>query len=97
MRLVDVAFDCGDFLRVRKGDQQEDIPLSNIANVKHGYVTKGSRVIALVLVKPGKLGSVIYFCHLQEGWFFSKSPIVDELKDRAREARSSRGQKSTKI
>jgi hypothetical protein len=90
MRLVDAVFDCGDFLRIRKGDEQEDIPLSNIANVKTRYVIKMTRAITLVLAKPGKFGSEIYFCFPREGWGFSQPSMVDDLKNRARKARRNR-------
>ncbi len=56
--LVDEVYDCGDSLRIRKGREEDTIPLSNIMNVN--FNTPPAR-ITLTLAVPGKFGSEIAF------------------------------------
>lgn len=88
--LVDEVRDGGDHLLIRKGDEQERVPLKNIINVSSTTHTNPPRV-TLRLLRPGKFGSEVTFTPARKTAFsFSwKNPIIDDLivrVDRARRA-----------
>ena len=89
--LADEVYDCGDFLRVRKGAEEEAVPLSNIMNISASLTTNPPRVI-LRLAKPSRFGDEIAF--LPEVGLrlnpFARLPVVDDLIVRADRARSRR-------
>ena len=86
--LVDEVHDCGDYLLIRRGDEQERVPLSNIMNVSASTNTNPPR-ITLRLLKPGKFGAEIAFTPQVRFSLnpFAKNPIVDELIVRVDKAR----------
>jgi hypothetical protein len=87
--LVDEVYDCGNFLLVRSGGEEERIPLSNIMNVSAAILVNPPR-ITLTLVKPCKFGSQIDFSPVRP---FSLNPfagneVAEDLIVRAYKARS---------
>jgi hypothetical protein len=86
--LVDEVQDGGDFLLVRKGSEEERIPLSNVMNVSAS--TNNPPRILLRLVKPGRFGNEIAFIAPGQRTFnpFAKHPVVEDLIVRAYEART---------
>lgn len=86
--LVDEVHDGGDYLLIRKGDEQDRVPLSNIINVSASTNTKPPRV-TLRLLKPGKFGQEITFSPQVKFSLnpFAKNPIVDDLIVRVDKAR----------
>ena len=89
--LADEVYDCGDFLRVRKGAEEDAVPLSNIMNISASLSTNPPRV-TLRLAKPSRFGDEIVF--LPEVGLrlnlFARLPVVDDLIVRADRARSRR-------
>lgn len=88
--MVDEVYDGGDYLLIRKGGEEERIPLNNIMNVNASINANPPRV-TLRLVKPGKFGSEVTFTPRTKVSFlpFRKNPIVEDLivrVDRARRA-----------
>jgi hypothetical protein len=90
--LADEVHDAGDALLVRKGDEQERIPLSNIMNVSATLLINPPRV-TLRLVHTSKFGDEITFSP-QTPFSFTRfarrNPIVDELIVRVDAARTKR-------
>jgi hypothetical protein len=86
--LMDEVHDGGDFLLIRKGGEEERVPLSNIMNVSASTNMNPPR-ITLRLVKPGRFGSEVSFSPPQRFSFnpFAKHPLVDELIVRVDKAR----------
>jgi hypothetical protein len=86
--MVDEVHDGGDYLLVRKGSEQERVPLNNIMNVNASTNTNPPRV-TLRLVKPGRFGSEITFVPQARMSFlpFKKNPIVEDLIVRVDRAR----------
>lgn len=86
--LADEVQDGGDFLLIRKGGDEERVPLSNIMNVSASTNMNPPRV-TLRLVKPGKFGSEVSFSPPSRFSFnpFAKHPIVEELIVRVDKAR----------
>ena len=89
--LVDEVLDAGDYLIVRNGGQEEHVALSNIMNVSATTMMNPPR-ITLRLVTPGKFGSEISFSPVVPfGLRLSRrSPVADDLIERAYRARTSR-------
>lgn len=89
--LVDEVYDCGDFLLVKKSDEEDRIPLSNIMNVNASTNTNPPRV-TLRLVKTGKFGQEVAFSPAAPFTLnpFSKNRIVEDLIVRVDSARSKR-------
>lgn len=85
--LVDEVHDAGDYLLIRKGSEEERVPLANIMNVSESN-TNPPRV-TLRLRKPGKFGPEIVFSPQVRFSFnpFAKSPIVEDLIVRIDKAR----------
>ena len=86
--LVDEVYDCGDFLLVKKGKEEDRISLSNIINVDFSLNVKPLR-ITLTLATPGKFGSEISFAPPPQIYLspLPKSHIADDLIVRADKAR----------
>jgi hypothetical protein len=86
--LADEVHDCGDALLIRKGGEQERIPLSGIMNVSATVLVNPPR-ITLRLVNPGRFGTEVAFMPLTHFSLnpFKKSPIADDLIVRVDRAR----------
>lgn len=89
--LVDEVDDCGDTLRVRKGDEEETIPLSSIMNVNLSINQNPPR-ITLRLVNPGRFGRDIAFMPVLEFTLnpFARNRVAEDLIVRVDRARSRR-------
>lgn len=86
--LADEVQDGGDFLLIRKGGDEERVPLSNIMNVSASTNMNPQRV-TLRLVKPGKFGSQVSFALPSRFSFnpFATHPIAEDLIVRVDRAR----------
>jgi hypothetical protein len=86
--LADEVHDCGDALLVRKGGEQERIPLAGIMNVSATVLVNPPR-ITLRLVNTGRFGTEVAFMPLTHFTLnpFKKSPIADDLMVRVDRAR----------
>lgn len=86
--LVDEVHDAGDYLLIRKGDEEEFVPLKNIMNVSASIHMNPPRV-TLRLVEPGKFGPEVTFTPVRKTFFipFGKNPIVEDLIVRVDKAR----------
>ena len=86
--LADEVHDGGDFLLVRKGGEEERVPLSNIMNVNASTNMNPQR-ITLRLVKPGKFGSEVAFALPSRFSFnpFARHPVAEDLIVRVDKAR----------
>ena len=86
--LADEVHDAGDYLLVRKGSEEERVPLTNIMNVNASVNVNPAR-ITLRLVHPGKFGSEISFSPPRQFSFnpFAKNPIAEDLIVRVDKAR----------
>ena len=89
--LMDEVHDCGDSLRVRRGGDEETIPLKNIMNVSASTMVNPQR-ITLRLSTPGRFGNEVTFSPPARFSFnpFTQHPIVDELIVRVDRARAQR-------
>jgi hypothetical protein len=86
--LVDEVFDCGDYLLVRKGGEEENVSLGNIMNVSASAMTSPPR-ITLRLLNPGKFGAEISFSPPARFSLnpFARNPVADDLIVRVDRAR----------
>ena len=84
--LVDEVWDQGDALIVRNAGKEERIRVDNIINVGFSTMTNPERV-TLTLREPGTLGKEVTFSPPRRFLRFTRSPIVDELIERADQAR----------
>lgn len=86
--LADEVIDEGDALRVRFGQEEERIPLSQIINVSYAGMTNPRR-ITLTLRDPGRFGREVAFSPQQSlrVSFAYNNPLVSELIDRVDAAR----------
>lgn len=84
--LADKVLDAGDSLVIRFGNEQEQIPLSNIINVSYSYMMSPPRV-TLTLRMAGRFGDEVSFSPPQSFIPFAKSPIIVELIHRVNVAR----------
>lgn len=89
--LVDEVYDCGDFLVVKNGADQDNIALSNIMNISASTMTNPPR-ITLRLVNPSKFGSEICFSPVKKLTLnpFARDPISEDLIQRVDQARVKR-------
>lgn len=89
--LVDEVQDCGDYLLVRNGDDEDKIPLSNIMNVSASTNTNPPR-ITLRLVKPGRFGPEVSFSPPLKFSLnpFARNAVAEDLMVRVDQARSRR-------
>jgi hypothetical protein len=87
--LADEVYDCGDFLLVRKRGEEDNVPLSNIMNVKFVFWKTLPRII-LALDAPGKFGTEIVFATPPQLYLGAcpKNKIVEDLIVRVHQARS---------
>lgn len=86
--LADEVEDHGDSLRVRKGGEEERIPLGNIMNVNASTNMSPQR-ITLRLVRPGRFGAEVAFIPAMQFSFnpFAKNPVAEDLIVRVDRAR----------
>lgn len=86
--LADEVVDHGDSLRVRKGGEEERIPLSNIMNVSASTNMSPQR-ITLRLVRPGRFGTEVAFIPQMQFSFnpFAKNLVAEDLMVRVDRAR----------
>lgn len=85
--LADEVHDGGNYLLIRRGSEEDRVPLSNIMNVSASANVNPPRV-TLRLLKPGKFGSEVAFTPVGRMSLFSrKNPIVEDLIERAYKAR----------
>ena len=86
--LMDEVHDGGDFLLIRKGGEEERVPLSNVMHVDTSRISTQAR-ITLRLVKPGKFGPEISFALPARFSFsaFAKHPVTEDLIVRVDKAR----------
>ena len=89
--LADEVYDCGDFLKVRKGSEEATIPLSTIMNVSATTQINPPR-ITLRLARPCRFGDEITFSPVKAFSFnpFAKNPIAEDLIVRVDAARRPR-------
>jgi len=89
--LVDEVYDCGDFLLIRNGSDEDHLPLSNIINVNSSMYTNPP-VITLRLATPGKFGPDIAFSPLRPFSLnpFARNAVAEDLIVRVDKARSKR-------
>ena len=86
--LADEVYDCGDFLLVRNGGDEDRIALANVMNVSPSTFTNPPR-ITLRLVNPSKWGTEIAFSPATEFTLnpFARNPLADDLIVRVDRAR----------
>ncbi len=89
--LADEVYDCGDFLLIRNGGEEERISLSNIMNVSASTNMNPPRV-TLRLVNSGKFGTEVVFSPIAKLTInpFAKNPVAEDLIIRVDKARSKR-------
>ena len=89
--LVDEVYDCGDYLLIRNGGEEDHLALSNIMNVNTSTYTNPPR-ITLRLVNPGKFGTEVAFSPLRPFSLnpFTKNRVAEDLIVRVDKARSRR-------
>ncbi len=89
--LMDEVYDCGDHLLVRKGDEEERIPLSRIINVSASIAVNPPR-ISLRLATPGRFGDEVSFSPIRPFTLnpFARNPVAEDLIVRVDKARSNR-------
>ena len=77
--LMDEVYDGGDYLLVKKGDEEDRIPLSNIMNVSATLMVNPPRV-TLRLVNPSKFGKEVSFSPVRP---FTLNPFArnDDRRD----------------
>jgi hypothetical protein len=86
--LADEVYDCGDFLLVRKGGNEDRVPLANIINVNFAMNIRPAR-ITLTLATPGKFGREIVFA-LPPKLYFSPLPTSELAADLIARAHTAR-------
>jgi hypothetical protein len=86
--LADEVYDGGDFLVVRRGGEEETIPLDRIINVSAPFVSKTPRV-TLKLAQAGRFGSEIAFTPIAPFTLnpFAKNAVAEDLMVRVDAAR----------
>ena len=89
--LMDEVYDCGDYLLVKKGRQEETVLFSNINYVRFSNTRDGAQPrIRLSLDAPGKFGAEILFVPPQNPLAPRTNKVADDLVARVNEARSAR-------
>jgi hypothetical protein len=91
--LMDEVYDCGDYLLVKKRDEEDTILLSNILDVKFSANRDGTAPrITLLLEAPGKFGKEVSFAPPVQFRFItnpgSRNEIAADLLARVERARS---------
>ncbi len=88
--LMDEVYDCGDYLLVKKGGQEETVLLSNINYVNFSNTRDGAQPrIRLSLDAPGKFGAEVLFVPRQNLLAPRTNRVADDLVARVNEARAS--------
>jgi hypothetical protein len=77
--LADEVHDGGDFLKVRKGNEEDTIPLAGIINVSASTHMNPPR-ITLKLATPGRFGDEVVFSPIKPFSFnvFAKNPTAED-------------------
>lgn len=92
--LLDEVYDCGDYLLIKKGGQEDTLPLSNINWVRFSNTRNGSQPrIQLILDAPGKFGTELLFVpplNIQNLLTPRTNRVAEDLVARVNEARSAR-------
>jgi hypothetical protein len=89
--LMDEVYDCGDYLLVKKGGQEDTVLLANINYVRFSNTRDGAQPrIRLSLDAPGKFGTEILFVPPQNPLAPRTNRVADDLVARVNEARSAR-------
>ena len=89
--LMDEVCDCGDYLLIKRGGQEDTVLLSNINYVRFSNVRGGGQPrIQLVLNAPGKFGSEILFVPPQNPLTPRTNRVAEDLVARVNEAKSAR-------
>ena len=87
--LLDEVYDCGDYLLVKRGGQEDTVLLSNINYVYFTTDRQGSqRRIHLRLDTPGKFGTELSFALSANFFSPQKSEIAEDLVARTNKARA---------
>ncbi|HXN64428.1 MAG TPA: hypothetical protein VN862_03785 [Candidatus Acidoferrales bacterium] len=87
--LMDQVYDCGNYLLLRKGGEEDTLLLSNITGVNFTTLRRGEQPrIHLTLDSPGKFGSEISFAPPPNVAFPHKNEIAEGLRVRAAQARA---------
>ena len=87
--LMDEVYDCGDYLLIKRGGQEDTVLLSNINYVRFSNVRGGGQPrIHLILDAPGKFGTEILFDPPQNPLAPRTNTVADDLVARVNEARS---------
>jgi hypothetical protein len=88
--LADEVFDGGDFLVVRRGGEEETLPLDKIINVSAPFMSKTPRII-LKLAHAGRFGTEIAFTPIAPFTLnpFAKNAVAEDLMVRVDAARRS--------
>ena len=87
--LMDEVYDCGDYLLLKRGGQEDTVPLSNINYVRFSNARGGGQPrITLILDVPGKFGSEILFVPPQNLLTPRRNRVAENLVARVNEARS---------
>jgi hypothetical protein len=78
--LADEVHDGGDFLKVRRGSEEETIPLASIINVSAATQMNPPR-ITLKLAKPCRFGDEVVFSPIKPFSFnvFARNPTAEDL------------------
>ena len=86
--LADEVYDGGDFLVVRRGGEEETIPLDQIINVSAPIMSKTPRII-LKLAQAGRFGAEITFTPVAPLTLnpFAKNAVAEDLMVRVDAAR----------
>jgi hypothetical protein len=91
--LMDEVDDCGDYLLVKKRNEEDTVLFSNIVGVDFSTAKDGAQArITLKLDTPGKFGTQISFKPPPQIYlsFPHRNEIADDLRDRAHSARANR-------
>ena len=86
---MDEVYDCGDYLLIKRGGQEDTVLLSNINYVRFSNVRGGGQPrIHLILDAPGKFGAEILFVPPQNPLAPRTNGVAEDLVARVNEARS---------
>ena len=86
--LADEVLDEGDSIRIRKGKQKFQVPISSISHITHSILTNPPRVTLHVNQINGESTSHSFMLE-SGGYFFSAPKIVAELRARIKKANQS--------
>lgn len=86
--LADEVYDAGDDLLIKKGGQEDRIPLSNIMNI--GYSKLNQQQVTLRFVAPTKFGMEVSFMPVIQIFSPFKNKMIEDLITRVYAARPKR-------